>query len=195
MDARACQATGDPSGISPISTPAGPGFNFIVTDQAVTLWILTKAILAMKTLTSPIGKAQDWTFNMYLPKQSLIQDWHAGVLWKFHTNSSSGHHLVLAPDGTFRIGRQSAYSRNLQLHRSSPVQWDRWVPVVYDVKWSLGGDGYLRVSIDGQQSVDSSGPTVFANDGDPNLQFGFYSQLGAGLTNEVRFSDIRVQET
>ena len=30
-----------------------------------------------------------------------------------------------------------------------PVPWDRWVPVVYEVKWSQGSDGYLRVSIDG----------------------------------------------
>ena len=187
---------GSPSGIWPISTPAGPGFDFIVTDQAVTTWNpKTKAILAVKTLTSPIGKAENWTFNLYLPKQSLIQDWHAGVLWEFHTNSSSGHHLALAPDGTFRIGRQSAYGEIYSFTSGGPVPWDRWVPVVYDVKWSLGGDGYLRVSIDGQQYLNYSGPTVFANDGDPVLQFGFYSRLGAGLTNEVRFSDIRVQET
>ena len=112
---------GSPFGIWPISTPAGPGFEFIVTDQAVTTWnTKTKAILAVKTLTSPIGKAENWTFNLYLPKQSLIQDWHAGVLWEFHTNSSSGHHLALAPDGTFRIGRQSAYGRKLQLHQWRP---------------------------------------------------------------------------
>ena len=112
---------GSPSGIWPISTPAGPGFDFIVTDQAVTTWNpKTKAILAVKTLTSPIGKAENWTFNLYLPKQSLIQDWHAGVLWEFHTNSSSGHHLALAPDGTFRIGRQSAYGQKLQLHQWRP---------------------------------------------------------------------------
>ena len=187
---------GSPSGIWPISTPAGPGFDFIVTDQAVTTWNpKTKAILAMKTLTSPIGKAENWTFNLYLPKQSLIQDWHAGVLWEFHTKSSSGHHLALDPDGTFRIGRQSAYGEIYSFTSGGPVPWDRWVPVAYDVKWSLGGDGYLRVSIDGQQYLNYSGPTVFANDGDPFLQFGFYSRLGAGLTNEVRFSDIRVQET
>ena len=148
----------------------------------------------MKTLTSPIGKAQNWTFNLYLPKQSLIQAWHAGVLWQFHTNSSSGHHLALDPDGTFRIVRQTAYGAESYTSTSGgPVPWDRWVPVVFDVKWSLGSDGYLRVSIDGQQYLDYSGPTVFANDGDPYLQFGFYSRLGAGLTNEVRFSDIRVQ--
>jgi hypothetical protein len=88
---------GSPSGIWPISTPAGPGFDFIVTDQAVTPWgSNTKAILAKKTLTSPIGNAEKWTFNMYLPKQSLTQDWQAGVLWEFHTDSSSGHHLALA---------------------------------------------------------------------------------------------------
>ena len=151
--------------------------------------------MAEKTLTSPIGKAEKWTFNLYLPKQSLIQQWHAGVLWEFHTNSSSGHHLALDPDGTFRIGRQSAYGRNYSYTSGGPVPWDRWVPVEYDIKWSYGSDGYLRVSIDGKQYLNYSGATVFANDGDPYLQFGFYSRLGAGLTNEVRFSDIRVQET
>ena len=187
---------GSPFGIWPISTPAGPGFDFIVTDQAVTPWNTeTKAILAVKTLTSPIGKTQKWMFSLYLPKQSLIQHWHAGVLWEFHTNSSSGHHLALDPDGTFRIGRQTAYgAESYRLTSGGPVPWDRWVPVVFDVKWSLRSDGYLRVSIDGTQYLDHSGATVFANDGDPYLQFGFYSRLGAGLTNKVRFSDIRVEE-
>jgi len=185
---------GSPSGIWPISTPAGPGFDFIVTDQAVTPWgSNTKAILAKKTLTSPIGNAEKWTFNMYLPKQSLTQDWQAGVLWEFHTDSSSGHHLALAPDGTFRIARQSAYGQIYSYTSGGPVPWDRWIPVEYDVKWSLGSDGYLRVSIDGKQYLNYSGATVFANDGDPYLQFGFYAARGAGLTNEVWFSGIRVQ--
>ena len=74
------------------------------------------------------------------------------------------------------------------------MPWDRWVPVEYDIKWSYGSDGYLRVSIDGNQYLNYSWATVFANDGDPYVQFGFYSRLGAGLTNEVRFSDIRVQK-
>lgn len=185
---------GSPFGIWPISTPAGPGFEFVVTDEAVTTWNTeTKAILAQKILTSPIGKAEKWTFNLYLPKQPLIQEWQAGVLWEFHTDSSSGHHLALDPDGTFRIGRQSAYGENYSYTSGGPVPWDRWVPVAYDVKWSRGSDGYLRVSIDGKQYLDYSGPTVFANDGDPDLQFGFYARRGAGLTNTVRFSNIRVQ--
>ena len=187
---------GSPSGIWPISAPAGPGFEFIVTDQDVTPWnTKTKAILANRTLISPIGKAEKWTFNLYLPKQSLIQEWHAGVLWEFHTDSSSGHHLALDPSGTFRIGRQSAYGEVYSYTSGGPVPWDRWIPVVYEVKWSLGSEGYLRVSIDGQQYLNYSGATDFANDGEPALQFGFYSQRGAGLTNKVSFSDIRVQET
>jgi hypothetical protein len=185
---------GSPSGIWPISTPAGPGFEFIVTDQAVAPWNpKTKAILAKRTSTSPIGKAEKWTFNLYLPKQSLIQEFQAGVLWEWHTESSSGHHLALDPNATFRIARQSAYGQIYSDTSGGPVPWDRWIPVAYEVKWSVGSDGYLRVSIDGKQYLNYSGATVFANDGDPYLQFGFYSRLGAGLTNKVCFSDIRVQ--
>ena len=157
-----CQPAGSRFGIWPISTPAGPGFDFIVTDQAVTPWNpKDKAILALKTLTSPIGKAQNWTFNLYLPKQSLIQQWHAGVLWEFHTEFvqrtspcvGSGRHLSYRPpDGL----RRESYTTT----SGGPVPWDRWVPVAYDVKWSLGSDGYLRVSIDGTQYLDYSGPTA-----------------------------------
>jgi hypothetical protein len=48
---------------------------------------------------------------------------------------------------------------------------------------------YIRWFIDGTKWLDYSGPTCFPGDGDPYLQFGYYSFTGAG-TNYSQFGGI-----
>lgn len=185
-------------GFSITSTPYGDGFDFIVADSKVTPWDPTcKAILAVKRpATSPVGRAERWTFNMMLPTQSLTNTWHTGALWEFHTNSASGHHLALNSDSTFRIAREIAAGdsiRSYEFTTGPSVRWDQWTTVNIEVKWSSSADGYYKVWVDGVQYVDAASVrTVF--DGDPYLQFGWYAERGAGITNRIQFGGIRVEE-
>ncbi|MCW2589358.1 MAG: hypothetical protein JWQ86_1785 [Mycobacterium sp.] len=185
-------------GFSVVSTPYGDGFEFIVPDSKIAPWDSTcKALLAVKNpATSPIGREERWTFNMLLPKQSLADTWHTGVLWEFHTNTGSGHHLALNSNSTFRIARDIApgASTSSYVFTTGPaVPWDQWMAVTLEVKWSYSADGYYKVWMDGVQYVDATGvPTVF--DGTPYLQFGWYAQRGAGITNRIQVGGIHREE-
>jgi hypothetical protein len=133
---------------------------------------------------------------MLLPKQSLADTWHTGVLWEFHTNTGSGHHLALNSNSTFRIARDIApgASTSSYVFTTGPaVPWDQWMAVTLEVKWSYSADGYYKVWMDGVQYVDATGvPTVF--DGTPYLQFGWYAQRGAGITNRIQVGGIHREE-
>src|SRR5690349_10483288 len=97
-------------GFSVVETPAGDGFEFVVPDSKITPWDSTcKAILTVKyPAASPIGRAERWTFQLLLPRQALADTWHTGVLWEFHTDTGSGHHIALNADSTFRLARDIA---------------------------------------------------------------------------------------
>ena len=178
-----------------VNTPFGTGFEVVVTPLDITLW--NNDLVTMtgdKAFPGRIGKAEHWTWQMYIPRQQLVTDAQAGVLFEIgHTDSSSGHFISLAPNGTLRISRQSAYGQYYSYTDDIPVPWDRWFPVVMDLKYSAGSDGYLRVEIDGTQYLNYSGPTWY-NDGEPVMNFGWYRRMGHGptpITNTVRFADIR----
>ena len=185
-------------GFSVVSTPYGDGFEFVVPDSKITPWDSTcKAILAVKRpATSPIGREQRWTFNMMLPTQSLTDTWHTGALWEFHTDSASGHHLALNSDSTFRIAREIAMGDSISSYditTGPAVRWDQWMTVNIEVKWSSSADGYYKVSIDHVPYVNATNVrTVF--DGIPYLQFGWYAQRGAGITNRIQFGGILMEE-
>ncbi len=178
-----------------INTPFGPGFEAVVTPRDTTLW--NNDLVTMtggKALPGRIGKAEHWTWQMYIPRQQLVTDGQAGVLFEIgHTDISSGHFISLAPNGTLRISRQSAPGQYYSYTDDIPVPWDRWFPVVMDLKYSAGSDGYLRIEIDGTQYLNYSGQTWY-NDGQPVMNFGWYRRMGHGptpITNTVRFADIR----
>jgi hypothetical protein len=185
-------------GFSVMSTPYGDGFEFIVPDSKIAPWDSTcKAILAVKNpAPSPIGREERWTFNMLLPRQSLINRWHTGVLWEFHTNTGSGHHLALNSDSTFRIAREianGAAASSYVFTTGPAVPWDQWMTVKLEVKWSSSADGYYKVWMDDVQYVDATSvPTVF--DGIPYLQFGWYAERGFGITNRIQFGGILMEE-
>ena len=67
--------------------------------------------------------------------------------------SISSHWLRTAPAYFPAIGYGQYYSYTDDI----PVTWDRWFPVVMDLKIRLASDGYLRVEIDGTQYLNYSG--------------------------------------
>lgn len=177
-----------------ISTPSGPGFDITCTDSDTTPWDANnKAILAQKNDLNPLGTTETFSFNLFLPSQTLANSWHTGVLWERHTATASGHFLALNSDGTFRIGRHTAIGNNYSYvgggSGGPAVAWDTWIPIVITIKWTQASDGFVRVSIGGTQYMDSNGATSFSGDGTPNLQYGWYSDKG-GLTNRSMFGNI-----
>ena len=96
-----------------MSTPYGPGWTFTCADTDIALWdSRSKAILA-QYLYQPetIGTEVQWTFYLNLPTQTFLPDWFCGVLWEFHTKTSSGHNLQIdvtqTPQPCFKINRDT----------------------------------------------------------------------------------------
>ena len=190
---------------SPVTAGATPPSAFSVdssgvwsiacADNAPTQWDATeKDVLAQYAFGDPRGVHDVWTFDVMLPTQKLIQQWHCGVLWELHTDTSSGHNLALNQDGTFRAVRQSGVitaATPYVFYQGPKVRWGQWIPIIFETKWSNGSDGLLKITIDGQLIVTYTGATAFANDGNPYLQFGWYSMLGAGITNYSNFRNMQ----
>ena len=139
-----------------------------------------------------IGTEVQWTFYLNLPTQASLPHWFCGVLWEFHTNTSSGHNLAIdvtsTPQPCFKIMRDtgggpkpdytflpSPSTTGTRSSCRSNGRWDR--TAIY---------GGLLTARNGW---DYSGATCFPGDGDPYLQFGYYSSTGAG-TNYSQFGGI-----
>src|SRR5574337_435474 len=174
-----------------MSTPYGPGWTFTCADTDIATWdSRAKAIIAQYQ-PETIGTEVQWTFYLNLPTQTFLSDWFCGLLWEFHTNRSSGHHLAIdvtsTPQPCFRISRDTGGGATP--YYTDPLILNHWYQVIMQVKWSLGPDGYIRWIIDGTKWLDYSGATCFPGDGNPYLQFGYYSFTGAG-TNYSKFGGI-----
>ena len=178
-----------------MSTPHGPGWTFTCADTDIAPWdSRCKAILANYSDTGTIGTEVQWTFYLNLPTQTIISQWFCGLLWEFHTLTSSGHNLSLdvtssavAPQPCFKIMQDTGGGATP--YYTDPLIFNHWYHVMIQVKWSLGSDGYIRWFIDGTKWLDYSGATCFPGDGDPYLQFGYYSFTGAG-NNYSQFGGI-----
>jgi hypothetical protein len=176
-----------PSDFQTVSTSFGPGFQFVASDTTdVAPW--DSAMKAVVAKANPADVAmnttQQWDFYVYLPSQKIVTSWNGGVLWEFHTSTSSGHHIGLDNTGrgptnpSFRFGRQDAAGENYA-YTWAPLTFNTWHHFVINVKWSLGTGGHYQLSMDGTQYINFSGPTTFSGEGTPYLQFGFYADIGA----------------
>ncbi len=187
-------AVAHPPELQTASTPYGQGFQFVVSDTAdVATWdSAMKDVLAQAFHSgqAPIPAETPYTFNLYvyLPSQKIVTSWNGGLLWEFHTPStSSGHHIALDNTGrgptnpSFRFGRESSGGANYTYaYTYAPLTFNAWHQFVINVKFSTGTDGYYQLSMDGTQYINFSGPTMFAADhGNPYLQFGFYADIGS----------------
>ncbi len=76
----------------------------------------------------------------------------------------------------------------------------RWLEFTMDARWSRGGDGYVRLSLNGRQVVSHTGPNIDANSARQRVRFGLYrsflsryvQQYGGGHlpTQTALFSNI-----
>jgi hypothetical protein len=177
-----------------MSTPYGPGWTFTCADTDIAIWDSRSKVIFAQYRPETIGTEVRWTFFLNLPTQTFLPHWFCGVLLEFPTKRSSGHCLAIdvtsTPQPCFKIIRDTGGTGGeAKPYYTDPLILDHWYQVVMEVKWSWGSDGYIRWFIDGTKWLDFSGATCFPGDGDPYLQFGYYSFTGAG-TNYSQFGGI-----
>jgi len=187
-----------PPDFQTVSTPYGPGFQFVASDTTdVTLWdSAMKAVLAKANWIAVAEQTQQWDFYVYLPSQQIVTSWNGGVLWEFHSGgANSGNDVTLDNTGrgptnpSFRFGVETAGGGSgTDAWTWAPLVFNAWHHFTINVKWSEGSDGFYKLTMDGTQYVNHTGPTYYAADNsqtpagqnaNPFLQFGFYADIGA----------------
>jgi chitodextrinase len=184
-------------GIWNTSTPLGAGLKFVATDQMPAPWDSnTKVALAVMPYESAfLGNTEDWSGSIMFPSagnpNGFPQYWHAGTLFEFHTETTSGNHLAV--DNTtystprFRFQVNTGPNTFKSYWSQTSVAYDRWYSFRLRIKWSSGSDGFLQGWIGNEQVVDYAGPTIPSGE-HPKLQFGYYSHNA--YRNEVWFANV-----
>jgi hypothetical protein len=183
--------------IQAVSTPYGPGWAFVVADTDHAIWYSTpteqvKAVLLQTHLNDVVmGQAQSWEWYVNFPTQTVMNTWHTGLFFEFHTSADSGHnfaldnwtfpgHIVWRVTSVLPGGNVYAYGPLTNPKGFTDVTFDTWHHFRMDIKWSLAADGWKKVWIDGVQYQDFTGATVPTGVGTPYCQFGYYSDTAAG---------------
>jgi hypothetical protein len=185
-------------GIWQVSTPHGPGFRMVVTDEMRVVSGGKLAFLAdIGHLVGPVGSTEDWSGTVVFPAAGnphgfprKYLDWGVssnstgprrpgGDGDRYHQRSSPQHDLV-----------QFAPLRRAQAEGARPgrLVYGRWYSWRIHLKWSSGSDGFVKWWLDERLRADWSGPTLAAGEV-PYLQFGFYS--AALLHDEVFHAALR----
>jgi Polysaccharide lyase/Fibronectin type III domain len=185
-------------GIWQVSTPYGPGFRMVATDEMKVLSGGKKAEIAdIGHLVGPVGATEDWSGKVMFPAAGNpngfprnYPDW--GVFFDFHSNLGvplqMGIDTTDAPyRNTIYLGANVGETRRKALAPAALV-YGRWYSWRIQLKWSSGSDGFVKWWLDGQPLADWTGRTLAAAEV-PYLQFGFYS--AAQLHNEVVQAAVR----
>jgi hypothetical protein len=185
--------------LQPETTPYGPGFGFTCTDADVAIWSSSdKTVLARVNDTEHLGTTAQWTFPIYLPSQTFPNTFFCGLLWELHTLANQAHSIQIdtTQHGTPTAPWWKVYvqydsgGNNVHTYYAGPIALNTWHQVVLQAKWAEDSTGFQQWFVDGALIANYSGQTYWASFGDPYLQFGYYSQIGGGLTNTVFFGPI-----
>jgi hypothetical protein len=187
-------------GIWQVSTPHGPGFRMVVTDEMRVVSGGKLAFLAdIGHLVGPVGSTEDWSGKAMFPAAGnpsgfprKYPDWGVFLEFKSRVNApplGMGIDTTNAPyRNTIYLGATVGTNKRKALAPAALV-YGRWYSWRIQLKWSSGSDGFIKWWLNGRLLADWSGPTIGASDGRPYLQFGFYS--AAQLRNEVLHAALR----
>jgi hypothetical protein len=117
-----------------------------------------------------------------------------GLVWEWHNDTGNFPNLSIDTSPgvpTWLVSRPDGVVPSV-----GAITPGHWYQVVFVIKWSTGSDGYMKVSIDGTQVVNYTGFTITAAEGQPYVQFGWYSDIGTppigtslsqlgGITREI----------
>lgn len=195
-----------------ISTPHGPGFDIHCADTDLTAWDSTMKTIALRGATDPTGVLRTFDFYLKVPTQTLAgpKYWNTGGMFESGHDTggahsgTSGHAVNLdntgrGPGGAacFRLTRKAGANGSgagYQILYVLPLTFDHWYHVNYQVKWSEGADGVLKVTIDGTTYMNFSGATWWSADGLPFWNFSWYSDVAGVGVSEVQYAGITITD-
>jgi chitodextrinase len=189
-------------GMWQVSTPYGPGFKMIATDEMKVMSGGKKAEQAdVGHLAGTAQAVEVWSGKVMFPAAGNANGFPRGlpawnVFLQFH-GQGAGLTTMGIDTGTTSSSNNiyiQTYENGIRRKAEDPnrLVYDKWYSWKIEVKWSSGSDGYIKWWLDGvlmrwnlengNGTTTQTGPTTEANDR-PWLQFGFYSM--AQFTNTV----------
>ena len=188
-------------GVWQTSTPHGPGFRFVATDEMLNAPDRKAAQIAdidhFVDQQGYLGTVTELSGKLMLPASgnqagfAPNSDWNA--LWEFGPGLTSNNQFGI--DGNVNKFYVRSYAPGQPDNRRKAVapntiQLDRWYDWRWQIKWSSGSDGFVNFWIDGVQLAQWTGPTVPSGVEPPWIQWGYYGS-NSKQRNEVLYAALR----
>jgi len=161
-----------------------------------------------------IGAHMVYEFDTFLPEDyvedgmEIISQWHVapdtqlGEDWRSPAMclKISGGYFMLSTNWDSRPLTDSSTSElagsdnNITLGKISRGEWIKWK---FEVNWSTGDDGFIRVWRDGMPRLSRSGPNIYNDQSKLNFKHGFYKPGGYDETyltekREIYFDNLKI---
>ena len=137
-----------------------------------------------------IGKEYWYAFSIYLPSDFEEND-RTEIFHQFHNfpDTQLGEEWNLNPPFSLFVNKQdwivaihgdsspvtilSEYEAT-EYWNLGPIQPGQWTDFVYNIKWSYGDDGIVKIWRDGHQIVNYKGANTYNDQIGPYMKFGIY---------------------
>lgn len=132
------------------------------------------------------GDVRTYEFSYYFPR-----DWNQGrnstfndrIITQF-TDSGSPMWSFHILDNQLKVRQKVWSGSNFRYHYQGPLPIEQWVDLKFNVKWSKGSDGWMRIYMDGNLIVNYSGRTLSERNS-TYAKWGIYGQPTRLLIDRV----------
>lgn len=139
---------------------------------------------------APLGRDMHYRVDLKVDGGATVTRPQGGsmfqlISWRRGCWDSGWFHVRLSPDDRVMFFNHDLDPRGADRVSDVTIERDRWFTLEIDARWSKGGDGYLRATVDGEPVYDHSGPSVpqlDCIDSGPYAKAGTYAFFGNGST-------------
>ncbi len=164
----------------------------------------------------PLGSEGWYAWSFLIPEDykdvarenqfQIIGQWHdqppEGTAWKdYESHTPMIAVKYSAPDGKPRIEIMYGLDdKNKGVIARAEIRKGAWVDLLFHIKWSMKGDGFVEVWKDGQAitrgegGIRVAGPNMY-NSMPPYLKLGLYRKEGIDAVNSIYLDEVRIGRT
>ena len=124
------------------------------------------------------GQAEWWAHSLLFPDNYVVppagSTWNWGVVFDFHHSGPTGQ-------PNFQIASLPTDPGFYRVPIGAVVK-NQWYDFVYHVKWSSGSDGFFQAWVNGQQSLNYNGPTLYVGQSCYLKLANYHTPLGVAIS-------------
>jgi hypothetical protein len=129
-------------------------------------WVRNDLMIDADTSACDEGREAWWAHSVLFPDDYAISP-HGGVVMDFHHSGSRGNanfHFNTTGRGNLRLhGFGGSVERPMEYKvELEQIRKNKWYDMVYFVRWSSSGDGFMHAWMNGRKVLTHRGPTLYA---------------------------------